>query len=103
MLGFIDDQGTNILAMSGAGCILLIAPAKFLGYGTVTGHLLMGGILGSLCLMLFSILLSLFLGLRGAPGARILAPILIAMGLVIGVIVMAWPIVTDSSAQMLLK
>lgn len=103
LLGFVDDQGTNILALSGAGCILLIAPAKFLGYGAVTGHLLMGGVLGSLCLMAFSIVLAFFLGVRGAGGARILAPLLISIGLVIGVIVMTIPVLTDPSARAFLN
>ncbi|MFN8606416.1 MAG: serine/threonine-protein kinase [Vulcanimicrobiota bacterium] len=86
IFGFIEDEGTTILALAGIGSLGLMLPASHWS-GEMVGTLATGGVVGLVCLLPFCLLLSLFMFLRKASLVRALAPIGVALGLLIGLAV----------------
>lgn len=83
LFGFVEDEGTTIVALAGIASLALMLPASHWSNETVR-TLAMGGFLGILFLLPASVFLSIFLFLRRASLIRILAPFGVAVGLLIG-------------------
>ncbi len=83
LFGFIEDEGTTIVALAGIASLALILPASHWSNELVR-TLATGGFLGVMCLLPASVFLSIFLFLRRASLIRILAPFGVAVGLLIG-------------------
>lgn len=83
LFGFVEDEGTTIVALAGIASLALMLPASHWGNETVR-TLAMGGFLGILFLLPASVFLSIFLFFRRASLIRILAPFGVAIGLLIG-------------------
>ncbi len=83
LLGFVEEEGTTIVALAGIASLALMLPASHWGNETVR-TLAMGGFLGVLFLLPASLLLSIFLFFRRASLIRIMAPFGVAVGLLIG-------------------
>lgn len=83
LFGFVEEEGTTIVALAGIASLALMLPASHWGNETVR-TLAMGGFLGILFLLPASVFLSIFLFFRRASLVRILAPFGVAVGLLIG-------------------
>ena len=88
LLGFLEDEGTTIVALAGTASLGLMLPASHWNSEMVR-TLAMGGLLGVLFLLPASVFLSLFLFLRRVSLIRIVAPFGVAVGLLIGLFVTA--------------
>lgn len=86
IFGFIEDEGTTILALAGIGSLGLMLPASH-WTGQLVGTLATGGVVGLVCLLPLCLLLSIFMFLRRTSLIRALAPIGVAVGLIIGLAV----------------
>lgn len=88
LLGFLEDEGTTIVALAGTASLGLMLPASHWNTELVR-TLAMGGLLGVLFLLPASVLLSIFLFFRRVSILRIAAPFGVAVGLCIGLFVTA--------------
>jgi serine/threonine protein kinase len=83
LFGFIEEEGTTIVALAGIASLALILPASQWTNDLVR-TLATGGFLGIMFLLPSSVFLSIFLFLRRSSWMRVLAPFGVAVGLLIG-------------------
>jgi serine/threonine protein kinase len=83
LFGFVEDEGTTIVALAGIASLALMLPASHWSNELVR-TLATGGFLGVMFLLPASVFLSIFLFFRRASLVRILAPFGVAVGLLIG-------------------
>ncbi len=83
LFGFVEDEGTTIVALAGIASLALMLPASHWNTELVR-TLATGGFLGIVFLLPASFILSIFLFFRRATLMRVLAPFGVAMGLLIG-------------------
>jgi len=88
LFGFLEDEGTTIVALAGTASLGLMLPASHWNTDLVR-TLAMGGLLGVLFLLPTSVFLSIFLLFRRVSLIRIVAPFGVAIGLLIGLFVTA--------------
>ena len=86
LFGFVEDEGTTIVALAGMASLGLMLPASHWSGDTVA-TLAVGGVVGLVCLLPLCLLLTLFLLARRAPLMRAIAPVGVAIGLAIGLVV----------------
>ncbi len=84
--GFIEDEGTTIVALAGIASLGLMLPASHWS-GEMVGTLAVGGVVGLVCLLPLCLLLTLFMFMRRVPIMRAVAPMGVAAGLAIGLVV----------------
>ena len=84
--GFIEDEGTTIVALAGIASLALMLPASH-WTNELVRTLATGGFLGVMFLLPASVFLSIFLFFRRASLMRVLAPFGVAVGLLIGLFV----------------
>lgn len=83
VFGFVEEEGTTIVALAGIASLALMLPASHWNSELVR-TLATGGFLGILFLLPASFILSVFLFFRRAALMRVLAPFGVALGLLIG-------------------
>lgn len=86
LFGFVEDEGTTIVALAGMASLGLMLPASHWS-GDMVATLAVGGVVGLVCLLPLCLLLTLFLLARRVPLLRAIAPVGVAIGLAIGLVV----------------